>query len=179
MVQKYDKVSVSKWNWTDEALGRNQYPFCHATKINGYINGFDLIYLSQSGWYYSDEEILKHSFRAWFGTNDTETGWNYSSTFVRFQTGGYNPTVYYIENTKYNIDLVVIRGSYTAADWLQDINLWQEAVWIQVISMIVPITNLFDDGFIRDLVYISSRFVHLGNNTKFHINVQSVTKHKQ
>ena len=157
MIQ-YDSESVSKWNWTEGAMGQNQYPFCHVTDINNYLNAFDLIWLSQSGWYYDNKTILTTSFRAWFGTNDTETGWDYNTTLINFNTEGYEPTAYYIENKKHKIDLIVIRGSYTTADWLQDVNLWSEAVFIQLISMVVPITNLFDDAFIRDLVYISSRF---------------------
>eukprot|EP01083_Nonionella_stella_P128630 389825_1 len=155
----YDKEGVSKWDWSADALGQDQYPFCRATQINGYLNAFDLMWLSQSGWYFEDTYMLEMGFTAWFG--DSDTGWDYNRTLVNFVTASdthiYEPTAYYIENTKHNIDLIVIRGSYTYADWMQDANLWAEAVLIQMISLVVPITNICGDGFIRDLVYLSSR----------------------
>ena len=130
----YD-ADVAHWNWSTEALGKNQYPFCHSAEVNQYLNAFDLIWLSQSAWYFEDSEKLQNSFRMWFGDNDTETGWKYNDSMIQFVTNGYEPTAYHIENTKHHIDLVVIRGSYTLADWIQDANLWCEAVVIQLASL--------------------------------------------
>jgi len=115
--------SIAHWNWSDAALGHRTYPFCEMREVNGYLNAFDLVWLSQSGWYFKDPEILANSFRAWFGSNDTETGWRYNDTKVNFVENEYAPTVFHVRNERFLLDVVVIRGSYSFQDWVQDANL--------------------------------------------------------
>ena len=94
--------------------------------------------------------------RAWFGSDNAETGWRYDSAFVNFVQSGYEPTAFWVRNDHYDVDVVVIRGSYALADWVQDANLWSEAVIVQLASKLVPLNNLFDDEFLRDLVFWAS-----------------------
>eukprot|EP01084_Bolivina_argentea_P125763 222766_1 len=157
ITEEYDDTNVANWNWSH--TGYNQYPFCRTAYMNGYLNAYDLIWLSPSAKYVKDTNYLQMHFNAWFGANDT--GWNYSSAIVHYVDQGDRksiPTVYYVRNEKYKIDLVVVRGSYTAADWIQDVALWTEPAFVQLSSYVVPINNIFDDGFLRDFVYYASRF---------------------
>ena len=89
-------------------VGHQKYPFCESDPIHSHLNAFDLVWLSQSAWYFKDADMLAASFRAWFGSDAAETGWRYDSAFVNFVQSGYEPTAFWVRNDHYDVDVVVI-----------------------------------------------------------------------
>ena len=55
-----------------------------------------------------------------------------------------------------NVDFIVVRGTSSPLDALQDISIFLEIVTLQILSWVFPFLNALPDSFTRSIVYYSS-----------------------
>ncbi|ETO30451.1 hypothetical protein RFI_06672 [Reticulomyxa filosa] len=100
--------------------------------------------------YYWEINQIETQLTNWFG-NKTSDLWDFNTLEVHDE----RPTFYHIES-KLPLSLVVIRGTFEQADYMQDVSLYSEVAILQMASFIVPLNNILPVGFIRDFVYYAA-----------------------
>eukprot|EP01083_Nonionella_stella_P038997 106037_1 len=125
-----------------------EYPFCDEN-FNGYLNMLDMSYLINTAYQvkFGYEEIAMRVEK--YFKNATDQGW----TLKYLQKS--NPGFYHLRNTKYNFDIIAIRGTQSFEDALQDLDLFMAQYVLQWVSKVLPITSTFPYRFIRSYINIA------------------------
>eukprot|EP01083_Nonionella_stella_P097971 275422_1 len=125
------------------------YPMCQANwQLQPELTMLDLVYTTSIA-YYPNKTDITNMFKTWYGS--TDDGWQYDKLYT--QLG--RPTFFHIPHDK-GLELVVVRGTITIADILQDISLYTQICTLQLFSWVVPLTTVLPVAFVRDFVRLSA-----------------------
>jgi len=129
---------------------RTQYPICGMTldlgdSIDADLSVVDLVYIATAT--YSEHSEVGSDWDRWFGGDHNASAIHHHSdpTFFHFEVG-----------QKGIVNVVAIRGPRRMTDAVMGTLLWSEAFSLRMMSVVVPLTDLLPDGFLRRFVDVAS-----------------------
>eukprot|EP00484_Ammonia_sp_Unknown_P008667 CAMPEP_0197080294 /NCGR_PEP_ID=MMETSP1384-20130603/214060_1 /TAXON_ID=29189 /ORGANISM="Ammonia sp." /LENGTH=315 /DNA_ID=CAMNT_0042519177 /DNA_START=58 /DNA_END=1005 /DNA_ORIENTATION=- len=130
------------------------YPLCESLNING-IDTLDLAFLTSAIYYPSD---LPKQLSTWFDSNVDANGAasNWTEIYTYDDANEYTSTYAHIGNAERNTEIILVRGTNGQDDAIQDLSLWSEIGFVQVVSWVIPLTIMTSTDFLRNYVYFAS-----------------------
>ena len=126
------------------------YPLCDMnTRVDVDLSTIDLVYFAIASYSNEPEEVIR-DIKQWYG-DEYDLIWNISGMYYQN-----SPTFFHIENIETGYDLIAIRGTNSMQDAIMDIALWSEIFTFQLLSLVIPLTDLLPVGFIRSFVDFAS-----------------------
>ena len=147
-----NKANFAIENQIERSISYNtetEYPFCDQ-RFNDYLNILDMVYLTNVAYDTTDGyNDIAFQIEQWF-INATDNGWELK--YVQQNA----PAFFHARNNKYNFDIIVVRGTKTFADKLEDLDLFTIPLALGAFSTIIPITTIFPSVFLTNFVNIAS-----------------------
>lgn len=133
----------------NENLVSLQYPLCnfilHEPASGGQdatVSGLtilDLAYMSSAAYYENETEAIEYVNNA---IHKYKSAYNFNGTLVDLDTYfnySYSPSLYTFQDDQNKVLVISVRGTFEVFDVFQDMDIWFEAMTLQLASYLIPL----------------------------------------
>eukprot|EP01083_Nonionella_stella_P082022 226316_1 len=139
---------------------RSGYPLCESVRWNANLSCFDLVFLT--GFVYEtdvdalDEELCLY-FDADYVHNMKNDSAECASPWQLVHWNEEEPMFIHLRHNANKTDVIMVRGTWTGLEVLQDISLFNQVMLLQVASWVIPITTILPQQFLINIVSFTSK----------------------
>ncbi|ETO15503.1 hypothetical protein RFI_21863 [Reticulomyxa filosa] len=108
---------------------------------------FDVEFLAETIYHYDTDEHFDAQFTRYYNNSSP---WS----MVFHQTK--EPVYYYVRHNSEDLDIMVIRGTKSFEDLMQDLALFSEVVTLNIFSWFIPLETVLPKQSLRDAVYYAA-----------------------
>ena len=140
----YNSSNTSNVSESDETSFGQRYPLCDTlwqdTEKQTSLSAVDVVILNTFV-YQQDDYDLNQMVNRYF-----------DGEFEVLARRDVEPFFFHMRHKKHKLDYIVIRGSSSVADYLQDVSLFIEVTFYQMLSWVFPFLNAMPTSFVRTIV---------------------------